>query len=198
MYTPNEYMDSFDSFCDDTIAINSETGKALKDVVGKQHEEHRYRIYRSAGLDPRKAIHDKRLKAFNADVWVYDKNDNLVIIEESKGHYVDSCFLKRAIGNFAETVDLFDDAGIECPFLVLSSPTTYRLFKTKFERTIRPYRASIQKTLRAKVKYFSLVSSDRLRPNSWLPVASRPIPRTPATTARIQQELNFLAEVRGA
>jgi|2_EtaG_2_1085320.scaffolds.fasta_scaffold26264_2 hypothetical protein len=208
MCTPDEYMDSFESFCDDTITINSETGKALKDVVGNQYEKHRYRIYRKMHLDPRSEIHDKSLKAFNADAWVYDQEDNLVIVEEAKGHYVDSCFLERALGSFAKQIKAFLDDGWtekEIPYFIISSPTTYSLFDQKFEEYLSLYldENPIKHLLREKVKYFCITSDGRLDRKSkqgrsgWLQSTNRPIPRTPLTESFVQQELNFLSELRG-
>jgi len=211
MCTADEYMDSFDKFCDDTIkgelTINGKK-KALKDVVGNQYEKHRYRIYRKMHLDPRSEIHDKSLKAFNADLWAYDEEDNLVIVEEAKGHYVDSCFLERFLGSAAKQIKVFLDAGWtekEIPYFVLSSPTTYSLFNQKFEEYLSLYldENPIKRLLREKVRYFCITADGRLDRKSkqgvsgWLQSTNRPIPRTPLTESLVQQELNFLSEVQG-
>jgi len=197
MITDKEYCDSYDLFCDNTIATVNETGKALKDVIGEEYEEHRKRLYEKLGFRVENEIHDERLAAFNADWYLYDTQGNLVIIEECKGHYVDSCFAERAVFGFAKTAQRFLDLGLECPYFVLSSTTKYRLFGDKFEESLGVLRADIADTLRAKVKYFSVVENDRFGYKKWLPRSSRPLQRTEHPSAWRQPEIDFLLEMRG-
>lgn len=97
----NEYLDSFDSFCDTAIVTSESQSKALKDVVGKEYENHRRVIWEGMGFDWRR----KLLKsAFNADGYIYNANGKLLVVEEAKGHYVDSCFLERALTGFAKQI----------------------------------------------------------------------------------------------
>lgn len=77
--------------------------KALKDVVGKEFEEHRKRIWEYFGFTVKKI----KLYPFNPDWCVYDKNGNLIIIEEDKGHYLDSCFMERCLCGIAKTILFF-------------------------------------------------------------------------------------------
>tara|TARA_R110002020_G_scaffold341473_1_gene556008 strand:+ start:233 stop:823 length:591 start_codon:yes stop_codon:yes gene_type:complete len=193
----DEYLDSYDMFCDDTITTVEETTKALKDVIGAEYEAHRKRIYEKLGFRVEDEIHDERLAAFNADWYLYDKGGNLAIIEECKGHYVDSCFAERAVFGFAKTAQRFLDLGLECPYFILSSTTKYRLFDEKFEESLGVLRPDIADALRGKVKYFSVVQNDRFGPKKWLPRTSRPLQRTADTAGWLQPEINFLTEVRG-
>jgi hypothetical protein len=193
----SEYLDSYDMFCDNTITTVKETDKALKDVIGAEYEEHRKRIYEKLGFRVENEIHDERLAAFNADWYLYDNGGNLAIIEECKGHYVDSCFAERAVFGFAKTAQRFLDLGLECPYFVLSSTTKYRLFSLKFDESLGVLRADIAAALRAKVKYFSVVENDRFGYKKWLPRTSRPLQRTEDAAGWLQPEIDFLTEVRG-
>jgi len=193
----SEYLDSYDMFCDNTITTVKETDKALKDVIGAEYEEHRKRIYEKLGFRVENEIHDERLAAFNADWYLYDNGGNLAIIEECKGHYVDSCFAERAVFGFAKTAQRFLDLGLECPYFVLSSTTKYRLFSLKFDESLGVLRADIAAALRAKVKYFSVVENDRFGYKKWLPRTSRPLQRTENAAGWLQPEIDFLTEVRG-
>jgi hypothetical protein len=195
--TDKDYCDSFDQFCDDTITTVNQTDKALKDVVGVEYEAHRKRIYEKAGFRVENEIHDDRLAAFNADWYVYDSAGKLVIIEECKGHYVDSCFAERAVFGFAKTAQRFLDLGLDCPYFVLSSTTKYRLFNDKFEESLVVLRADIATTLRAKVKYFSVVANDRFGYKKWLPRTPRPLQREQHPSTWRKPEIDFLLEMRG-
>ena len=193
----SDYLDSYDTFCDNTITTVEETDKALKDVIGAEYEEHRKRIHEKLGFRVENEIHDERLAAFNADWYLYDKGGNLVIIEECKGHYVDSCFAERAVFGFAKTAQRFLDLGLECPYFVLSSTTKYRLFDEKFDESLGVLRLDIADALRAKVKYFSVVENDRFGYKKWLPRTARPVQRSEGPAGWIQPEIDFLTEVRG-
>src|SRR6056300_739678 len=67
--------------------------KSLKDVVGKQYEQHRKRIWEEFGFTVDK---NRNGSAFDVD-WSIYFNGKLVALEEDKGHYVDSCFLERCL-----------------------------------------------------------------------------------------------------
>jgi len=199
MYTTKEYMDSFEkNFCDEVISVSKETGKALKDIVGKEYENHRRVVWESVGgLTFHKRLLDKSLSAFNADGYIYGKNDKLLVIEEAKGHYVDSCFLERALGSFTKQIRAFLKNGWtekEIPYFVLSSTTTYRGYEKKFEEYLDIFLDAnpIKQLIRRKVRYFTVTPSDRIKPAGWFQNTNRPVSRTAATKSLVQNELNFM------
>jgi len=203
MYTTKEYMDSFDkNFCDEVISVRKKTGKALKDIVGKEYENHRQVVWESMGFTFRKRLFDKNLSAFNADGYVYDDKDKLLVIEEAKGHYVDSCFLERALGSFTKQIRAFLKNGWsheEIPYFVLSSTTTYRGYEKKLEEYLDIFLDAnpIKQLIRQRVRYFAVTPSDRIKPTGWLQNTNRPVSRTEATKSLVQNELNFMKELQG-
>jgi len=137
------------------------------------------------------------LSAFNADGYIYGKNDKLLVIEEAKGHYVDSCFLERALGSFAKQIRAFLKNGWtekEIPYFVLSSTTTYRGYEKKFEEYLDIFLDAnpIKQLIRRKVRYFTVTPSDRIKPAGWFQNTNRPVSRTAATKSLVQNELNFM------
>ena len=77
--------------------------KALKDCVGKAYENHRKRVWEYFGF---KVSKDKYDAHFDVD-WSITYNGVLIALEEDKGHYVDSCFLERALTGFCKTVNTY-------------------------------------------------------------------------------------------
>jgi hypothetical protein len=196
----NEYLDSFDAnFCDAAIAARNETGKALKDIVGKKYEEHRKYIWEASGYCFQSRLHsqDKDLSAFNADGYIYGENGKLLVIEEAKAHYVDSCFLERALGSFAKQIRAFLKNGWnekDVPYFVLSSTTTYNLYQKKLEEYLDVLLDAnpVKKIMRKKLRYFTVTANDRIKPKGWLQNTNRPVSRTPETKALVKKELKFM------
>jgi len=195
----NEYLDSFDAnFCDAAIAARKETGKALKDIVGKKYEEHRRMLWESQGFDWRRRLPKS---AFTADGYMYDNNGKLLVVEEAKGHYVDSCFLERALTGFVKQIKVFLDDGWtekEVPYFVLSSTATFKGYEQKFEEYLNLFLDAnpLKRLLREKVRYFAVSPHDRLdraaAGRGWLKETNRPVSRTPATKALVKKELKFM------
>ena len=51
------------------------------------------------------------------------KDGEVVILEEDKAHYVDSCLLGRALANCAEVMNQCIELDIKAPYFVLSCST---------------------------------------------------------------------------
>jgi hypothetical protein len=199
MCTVDEYMDSFDSFCDSAIAISEQTDKALKDIVGKEYENHRRVVWEGMGFDHRRRL---AKSAFNADGYIYNNKGKLLVIEEAKGHYVDSCFLERALTGFTKQIKAFLDDGWtekEIPYFVLSSTATFKGYEKKFEKYVDIFLDAnpLKQLLCKKVRYFAVTPSDRIPTAGWLQNTNRPVARTRATRALVQSEVRFMKGLRG-
>ena len=84
------------------------------------------------------------------------------VLEEDKGHYIDSCFLGRAISNAAEIFSECLDKGIEIPFFVISSPTKMNNYDSICDRRFKLYREDIVTLLKSKFLYFPLSENGRI------------------------------------
>ena len=138
--------------------------RAGKDVVGHYYESFRTKIYESVdGLRVLGRAEKKELFPFyDADIVVVNSDNEVVVIEEDKAHYVDKCFLKRAVGNFAELVLNLTDKGIEVPYLVLSSSTTYSGFERVMNEFGRVFNPEIMDVVREKMVYSRVCEHDRV------------------------------------
>ena len=131
--------------------INKSDNKAFKDIVGEEYETFRKLFYTSLGF---KLANSKRVFGtnYNADI-ALEKDGVVKIIEESKGHYVDSCFLGRAIKDFAKIIKKCLDNKIEAPFFILSCPTRMNNFSDVFNEEIELFRDEIKEVLKSKFIY---------------------------------------------
>ena len=82
------------------IKSQHESGKALKDVVGAAFELHRKRLWEHFGFVVSK---EKNGALFDVD-WSIRYKGVLIAFEEDKGHYLDSCFMERALTGFSKTI----------------------------------------------------------------------------------------------
>lgn len=137
--------------------INKE--KAGKDIVGDQYEKMRKEYYKSKGLVPLK----KRgvFGNMNPDLIVY-RNDEILIVEEDKGHYVDKCFLERSIGDAVKIFKWCLDNNKPLPYYILSCPTNLKGFDRIFDELTSLYRSDLQEILKQKFKYCPLSLQNRL------------------------------------
>tara|TARA_R100000664_G_scaffold20074_1_gene29297 strand:- start:734 stop:1306 length:573 start_codon:yes stop_codon:yes gene_type:complete len=153
-----EVQKAFEQFYQTTYKRKNTEQKAFKDIVGEEYEKYRKQLWTSTGLTAEKG----KIANYNADLIVRTPTRKIVALEEAKGHYVDSCFLKRFFSNAAEVADYFIENSQEVPFLILSSPTTFRLFEQHREKITKLYRSDIQVVLREKIKYLTLCEHDRV------------------------------------
>ena len=135
--------------------------KAGKDIVGEKYEDFREILYRS--IDGVEIGNGKKIfgSSYDCDT-VVKKNGKIVILEEDKAHYVDSCFLGRALSNCAEVMDKCIDDGRVPPKFVLSCSTKMNNFQEIFDNRIRLYREDIQKLIKENFVYLPLCEHGRI------------------------------------
>jgi hypothetical protein len=148
---------------DNEVRIQHKTGKALKDVIGAAFENHRKRIWTYFGFEVSKEKHGA---LFNVD-WSITYNSRLIALEEDKGHYIDSCFMERAISGFCKTVNEYQKKRIQVPILIIHSFTRYKKFSEKLEEDMDTRKPEIIEELQKKLVYTTLVDCDRLAKNKW-------------------------------
>ena len=182
---------------EEDIDKGKKQGKALKDIVGEVFETHRNRIWTHFGFTVTK---DTKTHGalFTVDLAIYHPNapdDGLVALEEDKGHYLDSCFMERAITGFAKTINLYKKTEKTIPTLIIHSFTTYNLFHTKMEEDLETRREDIAMTLKEKVKYTTLTSRDRIPAKDWFGSGEKGISNAyskHANETHIQQDIEFI------
>ena len=148
---------------DSEIRTQYETGKALKDIIGLAFESHRKRIWEYFGFDVSKDRHDAM---FDVD-WSITYNGTLIAFEESKGHYVDSCFMERALTGFCKTVNTYQKQGRHIPVLILHSFTRYNKFNEKIIEDLDTRKDVIRDEILKKLVYTTLTDCDRLPKKRW-------------------------------
>jgi len=139
------------------------TGKALKDIVGLSFERHRERVWKYFGFNVSKERHEAM---FDVD-WSITYKGELIAFEEDKGHYVDSCFLERALTGFCKTVNTYKKKGKPIPVLILHSFTRYNKFSEKLEEDMDTRKTEIRDEILTKLVYTTLVECDRLPKKKW-------------------------------
>ena len=134
--------------------------KSGKDIIGEQYEIFRKKYYKSYGLS---IGCGKKIfgSSYNCDVVVKCGND-ILILEEDKASYVDSCFLGRAIQNAAEVFHICLEKKINIPFFIISSSTRYNKFDEICKKRILLYREDLQEIFKTKFLYFPLSENDRI------------------------------------
>jgi hypothetical protein len=138
--------------------------KAGKDIVGEEYEKFRKNYYTQKGL---KALKGKRVFGdMNPDLVVY-KGEEIVIVEECKGHYVDKCFLERAIGDAVKIFRWCLENNKSIPYFVLSCATNLKTFKPIFNHIVDNYRKDLADILKEKFVYLPLCDHGRLPKNSY-------------------------------
>ena len=135
--------------------------KAGKDIIGEQYEYFREKYYESYGFT---IGNGKKIfgSSYNCDTIVKNSKNEIVILEEDKASYVDSCFLGRAIQNAAEVFDICLETKINIPYFVISSSTKYNLFDDICKRRLKLYRDDIQEVFKSKFIYLPLSENDRI------------------------------------
>lgn len=145
------------------IKLQHETGKALKDIVGLAYENHRKRIWNHFGFDVSKDKHDA---LFDVD-WSITYQGKLVALEEDKGHYLDSCFMERALTGFCKTVNAYQKKEKNIPVLIIHSFTRYSKFNEKLLEDMETRKPEISNEIQNKLIYTTLVNCDRLPKKKW-------------------------------
>lgn len=157
-----KYLQSLEKSCDDINEYKHTT--ALKDVVGKCFEDHRRNLWESYGF---KVDKNKNNALFDIDWCIYDKDGKIIAYEEDKGHYVDSCFLERALTGMAKTVNNCLEKNIEVPLLILHSYTKYSKYDEKLNDFCNILKPELSEELKNKLYYTTLSNRDRLKTSLW-------------------------------
>lgn len=154
-----------ESLCkaENEIKNQHKSGKALKDVVGKAFELHRKRLWEHFGFVVSK---DKHYAMFNVD-WSITYKGALIALEEDKGHYLDSCFMERALTGFRKTVNTYIKKEEPIPILIIHSFTKYNKFNEKLEEDMDTIKTEIRNEIQKKLVYTTLVECDRLSKDKW-------------------------------
>jgi len=134
-------------------------GKALKDVVGKAFELHRKRLWEHFGFRVSKETHGAR---FDVD-WSITYKGKLIALEEDKGHYLDSCFMERALTGFSKTVNAYIKKNEPLPLLILHSFTKYKKFNEKLVEDMDTRKTEIRDEIQKKLFYTTLTECDRIK-----------------------------------
>ena len=135
--------------------------KAGKDIVGEEYELMRKKFWNQQGFEAK----SENIAGYDADLVVRTKTGRIVVIEEDKAHYVDSCFLDRFAINAARVLQHYIDLEVleeDIPFVSLSCMTTYRLFQQKLNDNMSMFSTELQEMMSKKVKYFPMCSHDRV------------------------------------
>lgn len=163
-----------------------ETGKALKDIVGLAFENHRKRVWIYFGFDVSK---DKHEAMFHVD-WSITYKGELIAFEEDKGHYMDSCFMERALAGFCKTVNTYIKKGKTIPLLIIHSFTRYKLFSMKLEQDMDTRKTEIRDEILKKLVYTTLVGRDRIKP--WFSTGLYNCYSVNASEELILQDIKFI------
>tara|TARA_Y100000004_G_C8841096_1_gene380552 strand:+ start:229 stop:807 length:579 start_codon:yes stop_codon:yes gene_type:complete len=139
--------------------------KAGKDIVGKKYEDFREAYYENMGFE---IGNGNKIfgSSYDCDTVVM-KDGEVVILEEDKAHYVDSCFLGRALANCAEVMNQCIELDIKAPYFVLSCSTKMNNFQDIFENRIKLYREDIQELIREKFTYLPLCQHGRVQKSQY-------------------------------
>jgi len=148
---------------DNEVQDQHKTGKALKDIIGLAFEKHRKRVWNYFGFDVSKERHEAM---FDVD-WSITYKGDLIAFEEDKGHYVDSCFMERALTGFCKTVNTYQKNNKPIPVLILHSFTRYKKFSEKLKEDLDTRKVEIRDEIQKKLVYTTLVECDRLSKKRW-------------------------------
>ena len=179
-----------ESLCkaENDIRAQHETGKALKDVVGTAFELHRKRLWEHFGF----CVSKKKYGAlFNVD-WSITYKGVLIAFEEDKGHYLDSCFMERALSGFSKTVNAYIKKNEPIPRLILHSFTKYKNFNEKLEEDMDTRKTEIRDEIQKKLLYTTLVECDRLPKKKWFSKDSYDSYSVNASEELILKDIEFI------
>ncbi len=170
-----EIQSNFDHYYEKLYSECLLSSKAKKDIVGDHYESWKEKWIRSySHLDIATATEIEEIKerykgVFNADIYIVNaETRELLALEEDKGHYVDKCFLKRALSNAIETITISMMEGFKVPDFILSCPTKYGEVKNIVEFSRNYLQPEVFNLLKDKFKYFPLCDHGRVGRNSYL------------------------------
>ena len=150
--------------CENNIK-NLSQHTALKDVVGSEYEKHTARIYTFYG-NSLELEQQNNQYGFTIDILV-KRNGKILCLEETKGHYLDSCFMERALVGFSKAVHNLKTKGLPIPKMVIHSFTTYNKYTEKLHEFKKIVHPNIISSLDNNLIYITLCSSNRLHKKKW-------------------------------
>ena len=138
--------------------------KALKDVIGNEFEEHRKRLWEHFGFTVSK---ERGLALWDVDWNIKNSEGETIAFEEDKAHYLDSCFLERALTGFAKTVNAYLKNNKKSPCIILHSFTSYSKYEEKLNEFCEILHDDVAQLMREKIVYITLCERDRLPTKKW-------------------------------
>jgi hypothetical protein len=159
----NIFSKKFNIFYSKTYKKINLKDKAFKDVVGHHYEQFRKDFYKSCGFSISKL---KKIGGYKPDI-IVEKDGVIEIIEEDKGHYVDSCFLGRAIRDFAKVINFCLESEKPVPLFILSCPTKMNNFSKVFDEEVELFRSDIKEMLKTNFIYVPLCNHGRIPSNRY-------------------------------
>ena len=143
--------------------VNEE--RAGKDIVGAEYEKYREKFYTKLGFT---VASGKKVFGTNYDCdTAVELNGKTVILEEDKAHYVDNCFLTRALLNAAEVMNSCINNDYEPPWFILSCATKMNNYQDIFEKRVCLLRDDLQELVREKFLYFPMCQHGRVKANKY-------------------------------
>jgi hypothetical protein len=159
------FKDFEDLFLEKFIAPTYEQWKCEKgsgkDIVGKNFEYFNKSLYTIFDLpifeESKKILNTE----FNPDV-VIGEYSRIIVVEEDKGHYLDSTFMKRAMANAGEIIFECIERNYTIPYIIITCPTTYNRYDVIFNKQIRLFNNDIREVMKEKLIYQPLCLNDRV------------------------------------
>lgn len=161
-YNMSYYISSL-VYCE--YQINTSKDKALKDVVGNYYENHIKRVY--FYYTRLNQTTDYKDYGFTPDCCMIDTNNNIKVVTEIKGHYLDSCFLERALVGIVKSINTLNKQKKNIPYFEIHSFTTYNLFTKKLNEFKDIIDDTLSSILDKKLVYTTICHKDRLKKEKW-------------------------------
>jgi len=134
--------------------------RAGKDIVGAEYEKYREKFYSKLGFE---ISSGKKVFGTNYDCdTAVGLNGEIVILEEDKAHYVDNCFLTRALSNAGEVMNSCINKDYEPPWFILSCATKMNNYQDIFDKRVCLFRKDIQELIKEKFIYLPLCEHGRI------------------------------------
>lgn len=165
--------------------------RAGKDIVGAEYEKHREKFYTKLGFE---VTSGKKVFGTNYDCdTAVELNGKTVILEEDKAHYVDNCFLTRALSNVAEVMFTCVNNDYDPPWFILSCATKMNNFQEIFEKRVCLFREDLQELIREKFLYFPMCQHGRINKKNYFQTNQNCFE---LDDNLIQEQLDFLERVK--
>lgn len=169
--------------CEEEIKEKSKT-KALKDVVGKTYEKYMQKIYHHysndeltedilntimIGANNLRYKGNRKLFGFTPDLVTYSLQgtEDEYLVVEAKGHYMDKCFMERALSGIAKTINNYIKEGKHIPIFEINSFTTYKKYDEILKESLEILHPEIAAIIENRLIYNTICDSDRIKKGEW-------------------------------